>query len=160
MSLSTCFRAMMLRLSILVVMTFLCGCAASTIEVRERHVVMFDQYSRLLDPTGNTDCAEPTDPSSLCRGKHLTSTDYLPLSAAQEKRYMDELLAGVRDAKDKGKQLLIFVHGGLNTQTGSVERVEKLTPRILKAGLLSDFHQLALVLGFQLFQSFVPRTTG
>jgi len=133
MSLSPCLHTMMLRLSILVFMMCLSGCAASTIEFREKHIVMFDQYSRLLDPTGNTECAEPADPSSLCRGKHLTSTDYLPLSAAQEKRYMDELLAGVRDAKDKGKKLLIFVHGGLNTQTGSVERVEKLTPRILKA---------------------------
>ncbi len=139
MSLSPCFRAMMLRLSILIIMMCLFGCAASTIEVRERHVVMFDQYSRLLDPTGNTDCAEPTNPSSLCRGKHLTSTDYLPLSAAQEKLYMDELLNGVRDAEASGKKLLIFVHGGLNTQTGSVKRVEILTPRILNAGYYPIF---------------------
>ncbi len=73
---------------------------------------------------------------------------------------MDELLAGVRNAKANGKKLLIFVHGGLNTQTGSVKRVKKLTPRILGCRLLSDFHQLALVLGVQLFQSFVPRTAG
>jgi len=134
---STRFHAVMLRLSIFVLLTFLCSCASTIKEVPAKHVVMFDEYSRLLDPTGNTECTN-TSPR-LCEGKHLSSSDYLPLDAAQEERYMDELLADVRNAKEKGKKLLIFVHGGLNTQTGSVKRVKKLTPRILDAGYYPIF---------------------
>ena len=145
MFLSTCFRALLLRLSILAVMTAFCGC--TPINVLTNHVVMFNENGRLLDPTGNIDC---NDPPALCKGRHLSILSYKELNGDQRKDYMKDLLDGLRDYRDstqsaesssgrgpddRGKpRLLVFVHGGLNTQKGSVERVEKLAPEIMSAG--------------------------
>ena len=43
------------------------------------------------------------------------------------------------NAWEREERLLIFVHGGLNTQTGSVKRVKELTPRIWDAGYYPIF---------------------
>jgi len=124
---STRFHAVMLRLSIFVLLTFLCSCASTIKEVPAKHVVMFDEYSRLLDPTGNVECTK-TSPQ-LCTGKHLTIKNYNQLDEAQRNKYLDELFDEVKAWKGK-RRLLIFVHGGLNTQTGSIKRVKELTPKI------------------------------
>ena len=126
------FRAVTLPLIVFILTAVLCSC--SHIQVPTRHVVMFDEHSHLLDPTGNVGCAEPP---GLCQGSHLSSVDYRQLSETQREPYILDVLAGLRAAPKGpgGKQrLLIFVHGGLNTQKGSVERVVELAPRITTAG--------------------------
>lgn len=137
MSLGPCFRAMMLWLSMLVITTALCGC---TFKVTANNVIMLDEYSRLLDPTGNIDCTN-TSPK-LCDGKHLTIMTYKQLDAAQREPYIQGLLDGLRNApkgRDGKRHVLIFVHGGLNTQTGSVKRVSELASRITDAGYYPIF---------------------
>ena len=150
MFLSTCFRALLLRLSILAVMTAFCGC--TSINVLTNHVVMFNENGRLLDPTGNIDC---NDPPALCKGRHLSILQYKELTDTQRETYIKDLLAGLSEAPrgpdGKGKRrLLIFVHGGLNTQKGSVERVEDLTPKIKAA----SYHPLFINWRSSLFYSY------
>lgn len=127
----------MLRLAVVAVAAMLCGCAH--LDVPVRNVVMFNENGRLLDPTGTIACE---DPPALCRGRHLGLVPYPELNEEQREPYLQEVLAGLNDAPlgpdregEKGKRrLLLFVHGGLNTQKQSVQRVVELAPGITKAG--------------------------
>ena len=134
MKLSPSFPRVLLRLSILVSLTLLCSCATSLKEVPVENVVMVDEYSRLLDPTGNTACVEPTGPRGLCRGNHDGGTNYRPLAEPYRTNYIDTLLKSVSERPEGKRRLLIFVHGGLNTQKTSVKRAVKLAPEVDQAG--------------------------
>lgn len=135
---------------IVVALAALCGCTNMRMDVPVRHVVMFNEDGRLLDPTGTVGCQEPP---ALCQGQHLSIIPYAELREDQRQAYVDEVLAGLKDAPrgperkvagqgegDGGqaggvpkRRLLVFVHGGLNTQKATVERVVALTGSITEA---------------------------
>jgi pimeloyl-ACP methyl ester carboxylesterase len=134
-------------LCIVIAVIALGGCANTRMNVPTRHVVMFNEYGRLLDPTGTVGCQAPP---ALCNGRHLSIIPYPELSKDQRDAYLQDVLAGLKDAprspsqqgeedgrqaeKSARRRLLVFVHGGLNTQKQSVERVVELTGRISDAG--------------------------
>lgn len=100
------------------------GC--THINVPEKNIVMLNEYGNLLDPTGNVGCQKPP---SLCRGKHLTIIPYKKMPDKLKESYVDDVLSNVVDVTnkdDKKKTILVYVHGGLNTQKDSVERAEEL----------------------------------
>lgn len=124
--------AMGRRLAFLGLVVSLCGCARLTVPTR--NIAMFDEDGRLLDPTGTIGC---NDSPRLCQGRHLTLLPYRRLDRQQRDPYLQELLSGLRQTPpgpDGRRRLFIFVHGGLNTQKGSVERAVKLTPQLSAAG--------------------------
>lgn len=114
-----------------------------------RHILMFDGDGHPVDPTGNLGCRErPLVQSLLChetapqplRDVHLKIRDHPRLADEYYKQHYLKLLLGCMDAyfvrtspddctphlaspADEKRKVLIFVHGGLNTQVASLERV-------------------------------------
>lgn len=151
----------------------LAGCATIP-SVPTQNILMFSADGKLVDPTGNLNCAEgassvgplcheakPADGSFTHMGVH----DYTELEDRYyEETYLESLLGCMREyfsaspeptdrkcrqkpplaprpaTSDKVNRLLIFVHGGLNTQIGSIERIvgpegkEPLYNEIAQAG--------------------------
>jgi len=97
--------------------------------ILKKHVVMFDEDGHPVDPTGNYECQpKPNieDPS-YCDGKHSVMANYPPLQREDFRKHVLNIIESAKtDAKKKNLnkvQLLFFVHGGLNTQLGSLERI-------------------------------------
>lgn len=97
-----------------------------------QHIVMSNSEGHAVDPTGNFFCQ---DGSRLCFGRHVPIwlADYDELG--QDGRpsyddYLSRLFAKLREHSDEqnnGKRkVLIFVHGGLNSQRGAVRRAARL----------------------------------
>jgi hypothetical protein len=92
---------------------------------------MFSGAGNLVDPTGNVRCTG--QPPELCQGEHYALRPYKELSADAAASYRARLIADVKARAPivNGKrQVLLYVHGGLNTQRGSVERAAGLAPYI------------------------------
>lgn len=116
------------RILMFALMSIISGCAIPN--VPHRNIVMFNEYGRLLDPTGNVGCEQPP---ALCNGRHLTIIPYDELSQSNREKYLDDLFANVIDNApviDGKKRLFIFAHGGLNTQKASVESATNLFDRM------------------------------
>ncbi len=97
--------------------------------ILKEHVVMFDEDGHPVDPTGNYECQpkpNPEDPA-YCEGKHSVMVNYPRLQRKDFKKHVLNIIESARaDAEGKKVhkiQLLFFVHGGLNTQLGSLERI-------------------------------------
>jgi len=104
----------------------LAGCASTIPDVPTTHIVMFSGSGNLVDPTGNTACASAAPP---CNGKHLRLRNYRQLPPDAAARYRAALLADAAanaPLVDGRRQLLLYVHGGLNTQVGTVEHAAGL----------------------------------
>lgn len=102
------------------------GCATNIPDVPTTHIVMFSGSGNLVDPTGNTAC---TSRAGLCKGKHSSLKNYVQLSSRDAARYRADLLAdAAKNAPivDGKRQLLLYVHGGLNTQVGTVKHAAGL----------------------------------
>ena len=96
----------------------------------KNHVVMFNLDGHPVDPTGNNGCQEEKsrDKSyTYCEGKFDIVSDYPELEEEDFKKHISNILDKAKQhAKDNNRekvQLLFFVHGGLNTQIESLERV-------------------------------------
>ncbi len=103
------------------------------------HVVMVDGRGRLVDPTGNVGCREG---QALCRGRHSYLVPYRPLGTAATEAYLDRVVAALRRHRpgpDGRRHVLLFIHGGLNTQVGSVERAARLAEAIAATGAFPIF---------------------
>ncbi len=115
-----------LVLAILVASASLPGCYIhKASHEANRHIVMFDYDGKPVDPT---------DPVS--RWNILQFADY---NRYGQKDFCDQLDAigdSIVESQRSGRtrNVVIFVHGGLNTQTGSVERAEDLYQDILDSG--------------------------
>jgi len=102
------------------------GCSVHELSSKaSHHVVMFDYDGKPVDPT------DPIAPWNL-----LEVADYDRLTQEQFREHVDaigeHILASEREGDTRG--VLIFIHGGLNTQSASVERVEDLYRDIIGAG--------------------------
>ncbi len=104
--------------------------SAARNEILKNHVVMFDEDGHPVDPTGNEDCRNtqfsPQDPI-YCNGNHGVLTNYPRLTPPAYHTHISNLIQAAMDHaaeqnSDKVK-ILFFVHGGLNTQVGSLERI-------------------------------------
>jgi len=116
---------------ILFAVTMICQSGCSHIKVPAEHVVMFNEDGKLLDPTGNVGCATPP---RLCEGGHFTMLPYFELQEEQRVPYVKNIVTNLIEKAPtvEGKRrLLIYVHGGLNTQKGTVERASELTPKLI-----------------------------
>ncbi len=97
--------------------------------ILKKHVVMFDEDGHPVDPTGNYECQPKSnheDPA-YCDGKHSVMANYPPLQREDFRKHVLNIIESAKtDAMKKNLnkvQLLFFVHGGLNTQLGSLERI-------------------------------------
>src|SRR5579859_1980496 len=98
------------------------GCTvALKTPVATDHIVMVDRTGSAVDPTGNKDCR----PSYPCDGKHFILGDYRSLTRddtlAAQRAMFDDLMRFPVDPQTGKRKILIFVHGGLNTQLESIE---------------------------------------
>ncbi len=135
-------RANGLRLTLgagwLIVLAMLAGCS-SILQVPTEHIVMINGRGNPVDPTGNIGCAEEPAP---CNGSHFWFTAYPEMTRDRYDAYLSKLFEAMRrDAPmiDGKKRLLIFVHGGLNTQVGTIQRAAALYRSIQAAGYFPIF---------------------
>jgi hypothetical protein len=116
----------------------LAGCS-SILQVPPEHIVMINGRGNPVDPTGNVGCAEEPAP---CDGSHFWFTAYPEMTRDRYDAYLSKLFEAMRrDAPmiDGKKRLLIFVHGGLNTQVGTIQRAAALHRTIQAAGYFPVF---------------------
>jgi pimeloyl-ACP methyl ester carboxylesterase len=113
------------------------GCATLKEPVPVEHVVMFNGNGAPVDPTGDTGCTrQETKDIDLngysfykpCLGSHSynPASDYKELSPGAYKDYLKQMfqkLEGFYDPNKKTNKILLFFHGGLNKQVGSLERI-------------------------------------
>ncbi len=99
-------------------------------DVLKNHVIMFNLDGHPVDPTGNHGCREEKsrDKSyTYCEGKFDIVSDYPELEEEDFKKHIFNILEKAKEHAETYKmekiQLLFFVHGGLNTQKESLERV-------------------------------------
>lgn len=98
------------------------------------HIVMWDRLGKPVDPTGNINCKE--DNGGWCDGKHTSLRNYNQISDDQFNQHLDGLIRAL--PKDKRK-VLIFFHGGLNTQVETVQRVADINQEITNFGYFPIF---------------------
>jgi pimeloyl-ACP methyl ester carboxylesterase len=116
----------------------LAGCSAITLPVPRENVVMVDRTGVPVDPTGNTGCKKD---GFLCEGRHSRFRLYPPIEKANYEKYTQDILDALgRQATSGGKKkILIFIHGGLNTQLSTVERAVSYHKKIEEAGYFPIF---------------------
>jgi pimeloyl-ACP methyl ester carboxylesterase len=114
------------------------GCS-SIPQVPTEHIVMFSGRGNPVDPTGNIGCADEPAP---CNGSHFWLTTYHEMKRDRYDDYLSNLFEAMNhDAPvvNGKKRLLIFIHGGLNTQVGTIERATDLHKSIEAAGYFPIF---------------------
>ncbi|MEK7349438.1 MAG: hypothetical protein AAB177_01095 [Nitrospirota bacterium] len=114
------------------------GCS-SIPQVPTEHIVMFSGRGNPVDPTGNIGCADEPAP---CNGSHFWLTTYPEMKRDRYDDYLSNLFEAMKhDAPvvNGKKRLLIFIHGGLNTQVGTIERATDLHKSIEAAGYFPIF---------------------
>ncbi len=119
-------------------LALLTGCS-SIPQVPTEHILMFSGRGNPVDPTGNIGCADKPTP---CDGSHFWLTDYHEMDRSLYKDYLSKLFDAMRrDAPvvDGKRRLLIFLHGGLNTQVGTIEQAAVLHNSIKAAGYFPIF---------------------
>jgi pimeloyl-ACP methyl ester carboxylesterase len=113
------------------------GCS-SIKQVPTEHIVMIGGRGNPVDPTGNIGCAG-TPP---CNGSHFWLTSYPEIPRDRYDNYLSTLFDAMkRDAPlvNGKKRVLIFIHGGLNTQLGTIERAANLHQPIKDGGYYPIF---------------------
>jgi len=97
--------------------------------ILKNHVVMFDEDGQPVDPTGNQECQprKNIEDHPYCDGKHNVMINYPRLNKKDFKAHILKIIESAKkhaSAKNLDTvQVLFFVHGGLNTQVGSLERI-------------------------------------
>ncbi|MEC4680527.1 MAG: hypothetical protein VST67_07490 [Nitrospirota bacterium] len=95
--------------------------------ILKHHVVMFDKDGYAVDPTGNQECQprKNNEDPAYCDGKHSVMTNYPRFNRNDFTKHVSNIIKSAKmHAIDKKKvQVLFFVHGGLNTQVGSLEHI-------------------------------------
>ena len=113
------------------------GCS-SIKQVPTDHIVMMNGRGNPVDPTGNIGCAnEPP-----CNGSHLWLTSYPEMQRDRYDTYLSTLFDAMkREAPlvNGKRRVLLFIHGGLNTQVGTIERAGHLFQPIKNGGYYPIF---------------------
>lgn len=107
------------------------ACGSMTIpNVPTTHIVMFNGAGTLVDPSHNRD-----------DGSHSYFHQYPPVTdvPAYHKALIDDALANAPVGGDGKRQILIFVHGGLNFQVSSVQNATALNKAMQNAGTYPIF---------------------
>lgn len=93
----------------------LSGCHTFTVPMK--HVVMFESDGTAVDPTGNAG-----------NRKHSGLLSYRTYEDHEFDAHLDRMFAEIKQTPpvDNTRKILFFIHGGLNTQVGSLERL--ITP--------------------------------
>jgi hypothetical protein len=97
--------------------------------ILKNHVVMFDEDGQPVDPTGNQECQSKknNEDPAYCEGKHSAITNYPRFNKKDFRTHILNIIESAKKhalAKNLDKvHVLFFVHGGLNTQVGSLERI-------------------------------------
>ncbi|MGH7260460.1 MAG: hypothetical protein ACREI9_07230 [Nitrospiraceae bacterium] len=142
-------RGTLLSCGLLVVLA-VAGCATLT-NVPTTHIVMANGRGNPVDPTGNIGCRDKPDSCKDAKGesRHLwlmpveyrqmdrrapgtSLPDHSPGSYEAYLKALFEDLVKNAPTRNNKKQILIFAHGGLNTQVGTVERALDLMQAIPK----------------------------
>lgn len=95
--------------------------------VPTQHIVMFDGRGDLVDPTGNIRC-KSKNKNELCNGKHFLMKNYHDFHDSEDDiKYYNSLINSLKNHRASytsppPKKILIYIHGGLNTQVSTVER--------------------------------------
>lgn len=101
------------------------------------HVLMFDTQGQVADPTGNISCATISD-DKLCHGRQWPLRGQHPLNEQQFASYRRNILAHMRQYAEseatagRSPRLLLFIHGGLNPRSRSLDRAKELERQIEK----------------------------
>lgn len=141
------------------------GCGSTYGTIPRNNIVMVNTEGHPVDPTGNILPEQSENTSTTLRyhnGRHISIREYPLFTPAQ---YADDHLTNVTTTLESGRpcvtepgpspspsyvqqmkikgqppRILIFLHGGLNTQAGSVERAAQLCSKIVE----SDFYPIFL----------------
>ena len=124
------------------------GCATLS-NVPTTHIVMANGRGNPVDPTGNIGCREKPESCKDAKeeSRHLwilpveyrqmdrrspviNPSDHSPGSYEAYLKALFEDLVKNAPTRNNKKQILIFAHGGLNTQVGTVERAHELMQAI------------------------------
>lgn len=117
---------------------FAAGCSAiapKRLDPPIEHTLFFDTEGQAADPTGNVGCQQPRV-DGFCHGRQWSLRPQPELDAALYERQQERILAALRewgdDRSSEGTPLKIFlfVHGGLNSRSGSLGRATGLQAQI------------------------------
>lgn len=114
-----CARLSFLAASgLLLILTSGCITIQKEMTIPTQHVVMFDSDGKPVDPTGN-----------VALNRHTDLWPYPQMSQGKYEEHMDNVFAHIskHPLEDGKRKILIFIHGGLNTQVDSLNHImEKL----------------------------------
>lgn len=124
------------------------GCGTNFGQVPIKHIIMVNAEGQPVDPAGNTGCL-----SKGCEKEHSPLKNYKVFEEGEYRNHIEAVrtglcghFGGTRKTQGEKKfcnvqkdvtpphKILIFLHGGLNLQTYSVERATKLYQAILEEG--------------------------
>lgn len=119
-----------------------------------QHIVMIDTNGRLVDPTGDSDCASRSNPQwKQLLDEQLTTAGFTPredwswqpcvgrflgfshITLDEPERYLDDLIDEVhRHFKDKGRtrKVVLIVHGGLADNKANLETARDLAAQMIR----------------------------
>lgn len=93
--------------------------SCQTFSVPTEHVVMFDRNGQAVDPKGNAG-----------EDQHSTFLSYRQYETSEYEAHIDRILTGLghwgtkpQDNQAGKRKIMLFVHGGMNTQVGSLRRL-------------------------------------
>ena len=135
----------MSRWLILLGMLATVGCGTNYGQVPVKHIIMVNAEGQPVDPAGNAGCL-----SKGCEKDHSPLKDYKVFEEGEYRSHVEAVRTGLRDYLEKAERaekssdvkqgtskphkILIFLHGGINLQTYSVERATNLYRTILEEG--------------------------
>ncbi|MEK7747934.1 MAG: hypothetical protein AAB300_02515 [Nitrospirota bacterium] len=100
---------------------FTSGCMVRNVPMT--HLVMYDKEGQLVNPTDNL------------LGLKVPGSRYIPIE--DQKEYYDHIFTAIKNhplSSDGKRKVLFYIHGGLNTQKGTLKRARELSPKILEDG--------------------------
>ncbi len=124
---------MMFRFAVLIGLFTTLGCGSLVKSVPHANIIMVDADGHPVDPRGYGPCER--DAEGNCNKRHSILRSYPQFETLSEYgRHIKNVLKGLQEHKEEGRphKVLIHVHGGLNFQTGTVERAIELSQDIMK----------------------------
>ncbi len=122
----------MIRFAVMIAILATLGCGNLIRKVPDSNIIMVDADGHPVDPRGYGPCER--DPEGNCNKRHSIVRSYPQFETpGAYGDHVMKVLEGLEKHKSAGKphKILIHVHGGLNFQTGTVERATELSQDIL-----------------------------
>ena len=142
----------MKKLAYCVLVFFVTGCGIIPHEIPQdsdnskeffnENILMFNALGEPVDPKGNLPCKGEPDHSS-CTRLHTSLVNYDPITYKDFDKHLNGMMARLSAFPDgkptKFRRVLIFIHGGMNTQVQTVQRAADLHQFIKDAGYFPIF---------------------